>query len=1161
MESSIQTEDEDDIPRFIEEILCDIISLPSTLLVLSEGFGERLIVNSLIKLYASTDRLVFILNDFQSNQYDYQSVNGVMWPQELTSQLNSSQRMDRYLRGGVYSHTTAILSMDVLRSNIPFEQLSALIILDAHKVSDNSKQSFLIEMIREKNPNVYIHAISSSAGAFSTGYNRLEHQMSNLGCETLLLYPRFLPEIENEMKQSKPNISEVIITVSDITKRIEEILYTIIGHILHRAYSLIPKEEEVAPFELEQVMTKSFDSYYLSLVGGPWDRNRPHGIQILGELQTLRRLLYSLHRLDSLTYRELIERTLNGESVLNTETTVFFPGMMKEGSARGEWLAMQECRELAGLVNERAGLRFVKSSLADVKRFLMGRGWRETETVTPDPLIDADPIVKTKRTESSPPEDPPQPKETAFRFLKAKARTVEIEKTDQETTSQQTKPEMLTVTRREFRNAEENEKWLSIRRMIANLATAHAPHGPPAKTEFTQNRILVVSDSVTRRELKLILSSNGEDVLRSDEQKFNEYEGLKMAQRFGSQLLHTSVTDLSEPFMTANETSQSEQMLSEFNGMTPSTEEYLSEAKTRQRMIENEIGTQMHEGIGMEGLTNRLTEGGDDEEERGDAESIPTPINKNIDTQADPECIQMEKLKEQDVIFSQQFVGADEEALRSQPGFNRPVAVTFSFPSTSEFPNPLFEKRFTTGTLAAEQLGVPLVCLATSVPTLTNLLCEFDPHFVIVAQADPFVVRQVELFYFIHRQTKMDSSEADHQETKNQADVYFYILGDTFEQKMFEYRVEREQQSFVRLRERQNKLVIPRRHAPLQEMKTRSNDQPRIIVDTREFRALLPLLLSRSGFDVDVQMIEVGDYVLSPNICVERKAPSDLVMSLRTDHLHNQTLNLTRMYATPILLVEFDPKTVNRSAESLFSARPVVKTGRDRVSPQNFQRKPFLPASSNSGPSFHSMTSEPAQLQTGQPEYQPSTFQKLLQLTLKFPTLRVVWTYSPEETVRLFYELKQNEPNPVATGSTSSDGKRAKKEISRSIASRLKGMTQSDLSLVAYAGQNLSELASQSKSRMEDVMGKGRGEIVHSFLNRQLRLEDSQTLKRKKRPAPKAESNSLAQLGGPELVSLLLSENDASEMNEEKLRKTRNEIQAIVRGQKMMQDYLQRKKG
>jgi len=53
-------------------------------------------------------------------------------------------------------------------------------------------------------------------------------------------------------------------------------------------------------------------------------------------------------------------------------------------------------------------------------------------------------------------------------------------------------------------------------------------------------------------------------------------------------------------------------------------------------------------------------------------------------------------------------------------------------------------------------------------------------------------------------------------------------------------------------------------------------------------------------------MLQVGDYILTPEICVERKSISDLIGSLLSGRLYNRAVSMTRHYAKPMLLIEFD---------------------------------------------------------------------------------------------------------------------------------------------------------------------------------------------------------------------------------------------------------------
>ena len=52
--------------------------------------------------------------------------------------------------------------------------------------------------------------------------------------------------------------------------------------------------------------------------------------------------------------------------------------------------------------------------------------------------------------------------------------------------------------------------------------------------------------------------------------------------------------------------------------------------------------------------------------------------------------------------------------------------------------------------------------------------------------------------------------------------------------------------------------------------------------------------------------MQVGDYILSPDVCIERKSLSDLRQSFISGRLYNQAEAMSKYYKIPVLLVEFD---------------------------------------------------------------------------------------------------------------------------------------------------------------------------------------------------------------------------------------------------------------
>ncbi|XP_066496792.1 DNA repair endonuclease XPF [Tiliqua scincoides] len=261
---------------------------------------------------------------------------------------------------------------------------------------------------------------------------------------------------------------------------------------------------------------------------------------------------------------------------------------------------------------------------------------------------------------------------------------------------------------------------------------------------------------------------------------------------------------------------------------------------------------------------------------------------------------------------------------------------------------------------------------------LTRVLHEVEPRYVVLYDAELTFVRQLEV-YKASRPGKP-------------LRVYFLIYGGSTEEQRYLTILRKEKEAFEKLIREKASMVIPEeregtdktnldlvrevasasistdtRKAGGQEQKS---VQQSIIVDLREFRSELPSLIHRRGIDIEPVTLEVGDYILTPDICVERKSISDLIGSLNNGRLYSQCISMSRYYKRPVLLIEFDP------------SKSFSLTSR---------------ASLHQEISINDITS------------------KLTLLTLHFPRLRFLWCPSPYATAELFDELKQNRPQPDAS--------------------------------------------------------------------------------------------------------------------------------------------------
>nr|XP_016939450.1 DNA repair endonuclease XPF [Drosophila suzukii]XP_016939451.1 DNA repair endonuclease XPF [Drosophila suzukii]XP_016939452.1 DNA repair endonuclease XPF [Drosophila suzukii] len=294
----------------------------------------------------------------------------------------------------------------------------------------------------------------------------------------------------------------------------------------------------------------------------------------------------------------------------------------------------------------------------------------------------------------------------------------------------------------------------------------------------------------------------------------------------------------------------------------------------------------------------------------------------------------------------------------------------------------------------------PYICLQTfktereGSMALESMLEQLQPHYVVMYNTNVTAIRQLEVFEARRRLPPADRIR-----------VYFLIHARTVEEQAYLTSLRREKAAFELIIDTKSKMVIPEyqdgktdeafllfksyddeltgenaksRQAGGQAPQA-SKETPKVIVDMREFRSDLPCLIHKRGLEVLPLTITIGDYILTPDICVERKSISDLIGSLNSGRLYNQCVQMQRHYAKPILLIEFDQN------------KPFHLQGKFMLSQQTSMANADI-------------------------------VQKLQLLTLHFPKLRLIWSPSPYATAQLFEELKLGKPEPdpqkaVALGS------------------------------------------------------------------------------------------------------------------------------------------------
>ncbi|RDA83117.1 hypothetical protein CP532_4439 [Ophiocordyceps camponoti-leonardi (nom. inval.)] len=359
-----------------------------------------------------------------------------------------------------------------------------------------------------------------------------------------------------------------------------------------------------------------------------------------------------------------------------------------------------------------------------------------------------------------------------------------------------------------------------------------------------------------------------------------------------------------------------------------------------------------------------------------------------------------------------------------------------------------------------------------------HVLEEVKPRYVVMYEPDAGFIRRVEVYRSSHAARNVR--------------VYFLYYGGSTEEQRYLSAVRREKDAFTKaIRERASMSLVmtaadegeDAQEALLRTVNTRiagggrltaTTAAPRVVVDVREFRSSLPCLLHGRAMEVVPCMLTVGDYILSPKLCVERKSISDLISSLRDGRLYNQAEAMFQHYSDPLLLIEFEE---NRA----------------------FTLEPFADLS---GGGSSSTTTTSTMMAAAGSDVQA----KLVLLTLAFPRLRIMWSSSPVQTAEIFAALKsqEHEPDPVAAVKAGLDKDEAQQAGAadavptlfnrepREMLEAVPGVTPANVKRLVLETESVREVANMEVGQLRGLVGDVAARAIWGFFNRNVMEEEEE---------------------------------------------------------------------
>eukprot|EP00466_Bigelowiella_natans_P010550 jgi/Bigna1/73579/fgenesh1_pg.25_\ len=1000
--------------------------------VLGMGLGTRILVQELVAKHANPDKIVFILNLSNSERETISrsllSSGSKKRLQVITSDASVKERQKLYLSGGCFAVTKRILIVDFLNDLIPVDLVSGLIINHAHRVKENSTEAFIVRVFKRKSSG-FIQALSDDARAFVSGFSKCEKAMQSLMVKDLYLYPRFHVTVGEDLKRASPEIVELYPTLSTKMEQIQ----AAIGEVLIACLAELKAKNKVALQDItsEDCLFRNPELRVRQALQPTWNRVTAHSKGLVQDLGTLSGLLTQLLSLDSIAFYEQL-RKIRYENTRHRSR----PGGMNSRL----WMLTEGADRLFRLSRDRVFEVIsdtpITAPLKDLVRRVKSRGGVK-KILEPNPKW-----------------------ELLVEVLKEIAQEVKS-------------------FERELKKGEEEEEEKEKKKVGGEGQKSGPPHRH--RRRRIGKTVIFARDLPTCERLRRYLSSPSEYMTSTWKQFLLEHHTAKSRFSFDHTKTYSAKErelialrvglDHAAAVVATKERRQQIQQQKQQQQQQQQQQQTSSSAASKTHNHKGVVGFEKKRHEKKANTSNSSSLGKDD----CGTNSASTSTSKRKSCGG--------RTKRHSALDAKNF-SLSSSSSSSSP--NSPSSKQISEASVKEL-------------VVVQKLPQFLI---HPFEDADGILESYEPEYVVCFDADVRILRLVGV------------------------KLYFLAHDDSVETQRYESIINRERNAFEKLISQKERLMVLLPHIESSSSSTRNvNDNAnasqhksnygddddgfarllqddhydsKVIVQasssaaaamtyfgesssqglgtsslqydvgTLEMNAITRRLYQK-GLEIIPATLEVGDYILSPEIAVERKSISDLkpddeheyedqndiddtilLGGLASGRLHHQLQVLCRTYKRPVLLIEF-----SRNWSFGFAVSSYIQQGkRDAIN-------------------FNDITS------------------KIALLTLHFPTVRLIWSKGADFTAEMFDRLKKNEPEPtmdeaIAIG-TDKDTDNGDGELPLDVLLQLPGITVHNYRRIVNNVGNLQELSRLTQQELSDLIGQSGGRKLYEFMHEEMK--------------------------------------------------------------------------
>jgi len=925
-------------------------------------------------------------------------------PLEVTADVSMAIRARHYAMGTPCFVTSRIFAVDLLANRLPAENVAGMIVANAHSVEDISGEGFCARLFREKNRRGFMRGLTDRPYDASKAFEGVERSMKSLFVRNVTFWPRFRMNVKTCLDPHEPNVIELRQEMTEDMKKIQEAIVQVMDQCMKE----LRKSDfvDVAELTVQSGLFKSFDTTISRQLEPMWNVVPRKTKQLVRDLRTLRRLADLVLKVDAVSFLKHCE-------------------MLKVTERHDSYWMFSDA---AGEIFKRA-----KDRVYRLKRKPIEISKQKKEELR------ALNIKEEKKYETSVvPTYEPMPKWT---LLEEVIQEIREDATDRKLP----KDDQRIVV------AAKDETAVRLLEMI--LAHGSEKISTAKWEDFLKSRVGKASAAakVQQQQQQQQAGGRGRGGGRGGNMYSASYGRGRGAGRGGG----VGGRGGSGPGI-----GRGGRVMGYNTGQGP-TGVFSMHADERDALAKEAL--RRAEEKNHKRKIERLAARPD-----VDPSSLHSTEEQKHDDGIDAKAAKMTKNENEED-------GDDEVAIASQK--NRKEGIYF-VPINARDPS---------------QLAI------------------YAPTYVVVYDPDAAFIRELEVFaasrperkltvYFLMHDNSTEEEKylaaikretaaferlfmmKQHMAVPEEQEGRLYELdGEEEEEKEEQERAQRTGTNPMQLalyKEHQMKINKPLFANDALDLKKKMEEDAvstrkaggrvmkrltllHVVVDVREFMSTLPAVLHQCGYTLLPCTLEVGDYVLSPDICVERKAIPDLVQSLKSGRLYTQAEAMCKHYKTAILLIEFDK-------DRAFALQP----------------KGEIPAQIN-----------PDSLQS-----------KLTLLIVKFPKLRIIWSPNQRFTARVFAGLKKVEDEPtiekaarvgvpedfVKTADGEDDAENVdergynKSGINQAAVNflrKLPGVTSGNYRNVMRHCRNIQEIGDKTMEELQTILGdKRRGKLLYDFL-------------------------------------------------------------------------------